>query len=39
MIEYGAATSRCIASLIFSGNTTKFPNTKWIFSHGGGVTP
>jgi 6-methylsalicylate decarboxylase len=38
-IEYGAATSRCIASLIFSGNTTKFPDTKWIFSHGGGVTP
>ncbi len=39
MIEYGAATSRCIASLIFSGNTTKFPDTRWIFSHGGGVTP
>ena len=39
MIEYGAATSRCIASLIFSGNTTKFPDTTWIFSHGGGVTP
>lgn len=39
MIEYGAATSRCIASLIFSGNTTKYPETKWIFSHGGGVTP
>jgi predicted TIM-barrel fold metal-dependent hydrolase len=39
MIEYGAATSRCIASLIFSGNTTKFPDTKWVFSHGGGVTP
>jgi len=31
MIEYGAATSRCIASLIFSGNTTKFPDTSWIF--------
>ena len=39
MIEYGAATSRCIASLIFSGNTTKFPDTTWLFSHGGGVTP
>jgi predicted TIM-barrel fold metal-dependent hydrolase len=39
VIEYGAATSRCIASLIFSGNTTKFPDTTWLFSHGGGVTP
>lgn len=38
-IEYGASTSRCIASLIFSGNTTKYPDTTWIFSHGGGVTP
>ena len=39
MIEFGTDTTRAIASLIFSGMTTKFPNITWIFSHGGGVMP
>jgi predicted TIM-barrel fold metal-dependent hydrolase len=39
MVEFGTNTSRTIASLIFSGMTTKYPNVKWIFSHGGGTTP
>jgi predicted TIM-barrel fold metal-dependent hydrolase len=39
MVEFGTNTSRTIASLIFSGTTTKYPNVKWIFSHGGGTTP
>lgn len=39
VIEYGTNTTRTIASLIFSGTTTKFPDEKWIFSHAGGTTP
>jgi predicted TIM-barrel fold metal-dependent hydrolase len=39
LIEYGTNTTRTIASLIFSGATTRFPNIQWIFSHAGGTTP
>jgi len=39
MIEFGTDTTRAIASLIFSGMTTKFPDITWIFSHGGGSMP
>ena len=39
LIEFGTATSRTIASLIFSGQTVKHPRIKWVFSHGGGTVP
>jgi len=39
MIEYGTNTTRSIASLIFNGLTTQFPDIKWIFSHAGGTMP
>lgn len=39
LIEFGTATSRTIASLIFNGTTQRFPNIRWIFSHGGGTIP
>jgi predicted TIM-barrel fold metal-dependent hydrolase len=39
MVEYGTNTSRTIASLIFSGMTTRYPDIRWIFSHAGGTTP
>ena len=39
MIEYGTNTTRTVASLIFSGATTRFPDIQWIFSHAGGTTP
>jgi predicted TIM-barrel fold metal-dependent hydrolase len=39
MVEYGTNTTRTIASLIFSGATSRFPDIQWIFSHAGGTTP
>ena len=39
LVEYGADTTRSIASVIYSGTSVKFPEIRWIFSHGGGVMP
>lgn len=38
-IEYATDTSRTIASLVYSGTAAKFPNIRFIFSHGGGTMP
>ena len=33
VIEFGSDTTRAIASLIFGGATTRYPDIQWIFSH------
>lgn len=39
IIEFQTDTSRAIASLIFGGVTRRYPNIRFVFSHGGGTMP
>jgi predicted TIM-barrel fold metal-dependent hydrolase len=38
-IEWATDTTRAMASVLFSGTAARFPEIRWIFSHGGGTTP
>ncbi len=38
-LEYGTDTTRAIMGLCFSGDAVRFPNIRWIWSHGGGTLP
>ena len=39
VVEFGADTTRTIGSLVFSGTSTRYPNIRFVFSHGGGTMP
>jgi len=39
LIELGTETTRAIASVIFDGTVSRFPDIRFIFSHGGGTMP
>ena len=39
LIELGTETTRAIASIIFDGTASRFPDIRFIFSHGGGTMP
>jgi len=38
-IEYGTDTTRAITGICFNGDAVRFPNVRWIWSHGGGTLP
>ncbi len=38
-IQYGTDTTRAILGVAFSGDATKFPDIRFIWSHGGGSAP
>lgn len=39
VVEYGTETSRTVASLLMNHTTIRFPDIRFIFSHGGGAVP
>jgi len=38
-MEYGTDTTRAITGVVVNGDAARFPNIRWIWSHGGGTMP
>jgi len=38
-IEYGTDTSRALANFVFTGSSSRYPDLRLIWSHGGGTIP
>jgi predicted TIM-barrel fold metal-dependent hydrolase len=39
MLEFIFDTTRAVSDLVFTGVLTRYPNLRWIFTHGGGTLP
>jgi predicted TIM-barrel fold metal-dependent hydrolase len=39
ILEYGTDTTRAMLGIMFSGTATRFPDTRFIWSHAGGTAP
>jgi hypothetical protein len=39
MLEFLFDSTRTVSDLVLTGTLTRYPNIKWVFTHGGGALP